>query len=120
VQRILGTLGGAGAATLAAAFLRPSQPVTAALIVAAAFGSYSLLRVNYLAYSVCITAYIAFMLTLAGVPEPVVAVNRVMGTIAGGLAALAVHSAWAASERWRIQKSSHPKATLHRADVAGH
>jgi uncharacterized membrane protein YccC len=120
VQRILGTLGGAGVATLAAAFLRPSEPVTAALIVAAAFGAYSLLRVNYLAYSLCMTAYIAFMLTLAGIPEPVVAVNRVVGTIAGGLAALAVHSAWAASERWRIQKRIHPTAALHHTDLGGH
>lgn len=120
VQRILGTLCGAGVATLAAAYLRPSQPMTAALIVAAAFGSYSLLRVNYLAYSICITAYIAFMLTLAGAPEPVVAVNRVVGTVAGGLAALAVHSAWTASERWRIQKRVHPAATLRRAGAPGH
>lgn len=120
VQRVLGTLGGAGVATLAAAYLRPSEPMTAALIVAAAFGAYALLRVNYLAYSVCITAYIAFMLTLAGVPEPVVAVNRVIGTVAGGLAALAVHSAWAASERWRIQKSVRPSGSLHHANVHGH
>jgi uncharacterized membrane protein YccC len=120
VQRILGTLGGAGVATLAVAFLRPSEPITAVLIVAAAFGAYALLRVNYLAYSVCITAYIAFMLTLAGIPEPVVAVNRVIGTVAGGLAALAVHSLWAASERWRIQKKTHPGRALHQADVAGH
>jgi uncharacterized membrane protein YccC len=104
VQRVLGTLAGAGLATLAAALLRPSEGATAALVVACAFGAYSLLRVNYLAYSVCITAFIAFMLTLAGVPEPVVAVDRVIGTLAGGLAALAVHSAWAASERWRIRK----------------
>ena len=120
VQRILGTLGGAGVATLAAAYLRPSEPLTAALITASAFGAYVLLRVNYLAYSLCMTAYIAFMLTLAGIPEPVVAVNRVIGTVAGGAAALAVHSAWAASERWRIQKSVHPATGLHRVDVSGH
>jgi hypothetical protein len=120
VQRVLGTLGGAGVSTLAAAYLRPSEPMTAALIVAAAFGAYALLRVNYLAYSVCITAYIAFMLTLAGIPEPVVAVDRVIGTVAGGLAALAVHSAWTASERWRIQKRAHPAAALHQADAARH
>lgn len=120
VQRIFGTLGGAGLATLAAAFLRPSEALTAAMITLSAFGAYTLLRVNYLAYSVCITAYIAFMLTLAGIPEPVVAVNRVIGTVAGGLAALVVHSAWAASERWRIQKRTHPAAALHQADAAGH
>ena len=120
VQRVLGTLGGAGLSTLAAAYLRPSEPMTAVLVVVAAFGSYSLLRVNYLAYSVCITAYIAFMLTLAGTPEPVVAINRVIGTVCGGLAALAVHSAWAASERWRIQKNVRPAARLHQIDAAGH
>ena len=103
-QRILGTLGGAGVATLIAALLRPNETLTAALITASAFGAYALLRVNYLAYSVCITAFIAFMLSLAGIPEPVVAADRVIGTVAGGLAALAVHSAWTASERWRIRK----------------
>jgi uncharacterized membrane protein YccC len=120
VQRIFGTLGGAGLATLAAAFLRPSEALTAALITVSAFGAYTLLRVNYLAYSVCITAYIAFMLSLAGVPEPVVALNRVIGTIAGGVAALMVHSAWSASERWRIQKAAHRTPSLHQADAAGH
>ena len=120
VQRILGALGGAGVATLAAAWLRPSEALTAVLITLSAFGAYTLLRVNYLAYSLCITAYIAFMLTLAGIPEPVVALNRVVGTMAGGLAALIVHSAWAASERWRIQKKAHPARTLHRADVVEH
>ena len=120
VQRIFGTLGGAGLSTLAAAYLRPSEALTAALITAAAFGAYTLLRVNYLAYSICMTAFIAFMLTLAGIPEPVVAVNRVIGTVAGGAAALAIHSAWAASERWRIQKQVHPAAALHHADAAGH
>ena len=120
MQRVLGTLGGAGVATLAAAFLRPSEPLTAVLITAAAFGAYTLLRVNYLAYSVCITAYIAFMLTLAGIPEPVVAVNRVIGTVCGGIAALTVHSAWAASERWRIQNKVHAVPPLHQADAAGH
>jgi uncharacterized membrane protein YccC len=119
-QRILGTLGGAGAATLAAALLRPSEAVTAAMITASAFGAYCLLRVNYLAYSVCITAYIAFMLTLAGIPEPVVALNRVVGTVAGGLSALIVHSAWAASERWRIQKRVRLAPALHRAGAPGH
>ncbi len=120
IQRILGTLFGAGAATAAAAFLRPTEALTAGMITLCAFGAYSLLRVNYLAYSLCMTAYIAFMLTLAGIPEPVVAVNRVVGTIAGGAAALLVHSAWAASERWRIQKRGHPVGPLHQADAAGH
>jgi uncharacterized membrane protein YccC len=120
VQRIFGTLGGAGVATLAAAWLRPSEAVTAGLITLSAFGAYSLLRVNYLAYSICMTAYIAFMLTLAGTPEPIVALNRIIGTVAGGISALIVHSAWAASERWRIQKNARPAKAMHQVDVPGH
>jgi uncharacterized membrane protein YccC len=120
VQRILGTLGGAGVATLIAAHLRPTPGVTALMITAAAFGAYTLLRVNYLAYSLCITAYVAFMLSLAGTPEPVVALNRVVATVAGGLAALLAHSAWAASERWRIQRRTHPTGPMEQIDAAGH
>jgi hypothetical protein len=104
VQRILGTLTGAGLATLLAALLRPSEWVVAALVVSSAFGAYTLLRVNYLAYTICITAYVAFLLSLAGMPEPVVAVDRVIGTLAGGLTALVVHAAWTASERARLRK----------------
>ena len=96
------------------------RALTAGLITVSAFGAYTLLRVNYLAYSVCITAFIAFMLTLAGIPEPVVAVNRVIGTIAGGFTALVVHSAWSASERWRIQRRSHAVGGLHQGEPAGH
>jgi hypothetical protein len=104
VQRIFGTLAGAGVATLLAALLRPSEWIVAAVVVAAAFGAYTLLKVNYLAYSVCITAYVAFLLTLNGMPEPVVAAERVVGTLAGGLTALLVHAGWTASERARLQR----------------
>jgi uncharacterized membrane protein YgaE (UPF0421/DUF939 family) len=105
VQRIFGTLAGAGVATLAVALLRPGEWVTASLVVAAAFGAYTLLRVNYLAYSICITAYVAFLLSLAGAPEPVVAADRVVATLAGGVVALLVHAGWSASERARIRKA---------------
>ncbi|MDB5458937.1 MAG: hypothetical protein JWO72_678 [Caulobacteraceae bacterium] len=104
VQRILGTLAGAGVATLLVALLRPGEWVVAALVVASAFGAYTLLRVNYLAYTVFITAYVAFLLTLAGMPEPVVAADRVIGTLAGGLTALLVHAGWTASERARLRR----------------
>jgi uncharacterized membrane protein YgaE (UPF0421/DUF939 family) len=115
VQRILGTLGGAGAATLIAALLQPSEVARAGLCVALAFGAYSLLRVNYLAYSLCITGYIAFMLTFAGTPAPVVAVHRVIGTLAGGLAAMIVHAAWTTSERLRIRGRRSTGPALHEA-----
>jgi hypothetical protein len=104
LQRIFGTLAGAGVATLLAALLRPSEWIVAAVVTAAAFGSYTLLKVNYLAYSICITTYVAFLLSLNGMPEPVVAADRVIGTLAGGLAALIVHAGWTASERARLHR----------------
>ena len=104
VDRIFGTLAGAGVATLLAAVLRPDEWIVAVLVVTAAFGAYTLLKVNYLAYSVCITAYVAFLLTLNGLPEPVVAADRVIGTLAGGLTALFVHAGWTASERARLHR----------------
>jgi len=46
--------------------------------------------------------------------------NRVVGTVAGGVAALIVHSAWTASERWRIHKKARRAPVLHQVDLAGH
>ncbi len=45
-QRIIGTLGGAGVATLIAALLRPSEAFTAALCVGLAFVFFTLLPVS--------------------------------------------------------------------------
>jgi hypothetical protein len=58
---------------------------------------------------------IAFMLTLAGTPEPVVAADRVIVALAGGLTALIVHSVWAGSERLRIRKHKPPTVQLDAA-----
>ncbi len=52
----------------------------------------------------------------AGTPEPVVAADRVIGTLAGGLTALIVHSLWAGTERLRIRKRK-PTSTV-RLDAA--
>jgi hypothetical protein len=44
----------------------------------------------------------------------------VVATVAGGVAALLVHSAWSASERWRIHRRTHLAGPMERIDAAGH
>jgi hypothetical protein len=89
--RIAGTLIGAAIATLVAATLRPSQPVLVGLVLVSAALCYVLLNVNYAAYAVAITAYVAFLLAFAGLPELVVVRTRVLNTALGGLCAFLGH-----------------------------
>ncbi len=88
LARVIGTILGAGLATLLAASLRPGPLALAALIVVCAWLCYSVVTVNYGAFSICITAYIAFLLAFAGLPEGEVALHRVANTLLGGTLAL--------------------------------
>ena len=93
VQRIGGTLLGAGAATLIAALLRPEAATLVALIVVAAWCAYAVQWVNYGTFSASVTSYIAFLLSLEGLPEADVALHRIVATLVGGaigIVALAV------------------------------
>ena len=88
LARVVGTVLGAGLATLLAASLRPGPMTLGALIVLFAWLCYSVVNVNYGAFSICITAYIAFLLAFAGLPEGEVALHRVANTTLGGTLAL--------------------------------
>jgi hypothetical protein len=85
VQRIAGTLVGAGAATLFAALLRLDLPALAALITVMAWCAYATQWVNYGTFSASVTAYVAFLLALDGAPEATVAAHRVVATLLGGV-----------------------------------
>jgi len=89
--RLGGTLVGAALATGLAALLRPSPLILIALVIVFAALCYSLLNVNYVLYALCITAYVAFLLAFAGLPESVVLTARVLNTALGGVAALVSH-----------------------------
>jgi hypothetical protein len=89
VQRMGGTLIGAGLATFIAAALRPDVPALVALVTAAAWCSYATQWVNYGTFSVSVTSYIAFLMSLEGLPEPEVAARRVAATMLGGLIGMA-------------------------------
>ena len=89
--RIGGTLIGAAIATLIAALLRPTPPVLVVLVLVSALFCYMLLNVNYAAYAIAITAYVAFLLALVGLPELAVVRARVLNTALGGLCAFLGH-----------------------------
>jgi len=89
VQRILGTLAGASLATLVAALLRPDPAMLVALITLSAWCAYAMQWVNYGTFSISVTSYIAFLFSLEGLPEAVIAEHRVVATLLGGLLGVA-------------------------------
>ena len=76
--RIAGTVAGAGLATFALAHLRPESITLAILASAAAFLSYVTLSVNYGIFSLFLTSYIVFLLSLNSLPGPVIAHRRAL------------------------------------------
>lgn len=89
LQRIGGTVIGAGAATLIAALLRPEPQVLILLILVAAWCAYAAQWVNYGTFSASVTSYIAFLFALEGLPEATVAGDRVAATVLGGVLGMA-------------------------------
>lgn len=96
--RMAGTLLGAGVATVVVAALRPTEWGLAPLIAIAAWGAYTLQWVNYGTFSVCVTSYVVFLLSLEGLPELAVAGHRIVATLLAGVIAAA---AFAAARVWR-------------------
>ena len=89
--RLFGTLGGAALATLITHFLMPGLASLTALVAGAAFLAYATLRFNYGIFSLFLTAYVVFLLVLAGLAEAQIAAARIVGTAIGGAFALAAH-----------------------------
>lgn len=88
VFRVCGTIAGAGIATLIAAVLRPGEEMLAGLVVVLAGLSYSMQRSGYAAFVATVTACVAFLVSLAGLPEIEVVEHRIVATVIGGLLAL--------------------------------
>lgn len=57
--------------------------MTALLVVLFAAVGYLLLYVNYAAFAASLTAYVVFLLTLAGAPERAVVARRAFCTVLG-------------------------------------
>ncbi len=91
LARISGTLVGATLATLIAAHLHPTPWVLAALVTIFAFGCYALNSVNYALFTLSMTSYIVFLLSLNQLPGPEIAHRRFWCTTAGAVIALLIH-----------------------------
>jgi hypothetical protein len=90
IARTVGTLAGAMLASFALAHLAPAPPILAVVALFCAWLAYSLNNVNYGLFTLCLTAYIVFLLGIAHLPGNVVAYHRAISTIIGGGSALTV------------------------------
>lgn len=88
LERVAGTLLGAGLATLLVHALRLEPITVAALTVLFAWGSYALLNVNYGLFAVFLTGYIVFLLDFGGLSTQAVVARRTVNTALGGGLAL--------------------------------
>jgi uncharacterized membrane protein YccC len=90
-MRVAGTILGAGLAGLIAEHLHPSPWILAALVVFFAWWAYSVLNVNYALFTLNMTAYIVFLLAMAGQPAAEVVRHRALYTLLGGTLALVAY-----------------------------
>jgi fusaric acid resistance family protein len=94
LARVGGTVGGAVLATTVVSYLHPNLWVLAALVLLCAWLCYNLLLVNYAVYTISVTAYVVFLLSLAGAPANVVVAHRVANTLIGAAVALSLRVLW--------------------------
>jgi uncharacterized membrane protein YccC len=94
LARIAGTLVGAAIATAIVDLFHPSPTALAVLLLVCVWGCYSLFRVNYAVFAICLTGYVVFVLMLSGVAELTAATTRAMYTIEGGALAIAIYAIW--------------------------
>lgn len=94
VARVIGTIVGAGFATLITVIVHPGPTLLTAFVLAFVWLGYALFRTNYALFTVCITGYVVFLVSMAGIPEIDAATYRALDTLIGGLFALAVYAVW--------------------------
>ncbi len=91
LMRVLGTLAGAVLATFFLLHVHPDLMVLAWLASGFCFFAYLTNAINYGFFSVFLTSYIVFLLSLNAMPGPEIAHRRAYATIVGGMVALAIH-----------------------------
>jgi len=92
-SRVLGTLGGGVLATVLTVLIKPHAWVLVALVLLCIGVSYLLINVNYTAYSIALTGYIAFVLAINRMPEQQTITRRIIATSLGGAIGFGVHLA---------------------------
>ena len=90
IARMLGTMCGAVSVSFCLAHVHTTPIVLAAFTVLFAWLAYGLLNVNYALFSMAVTGYIVFLLSLNVIPGPILAQRRTFCTALGGAIALGV------------------------------
>jgi hypothetical protein len=107
IARLIGTLAGAIVVSFCLAHIpNPSPTVLAVFTLLFAGLSYGTVNVNYALFSVCITGYIVFLLSINNVPGPLIAQRRAVCTALGGFIALAVRLVVIYRRKKQREKSS--------------
>ena len=86
--RVFGTFAGIGVASLLTHAFHPGLPVLVGLVLAFAWATFAWQKVNYALFSCALTAFIVFLVAIAGLPETAVTANRLLDTALGTLIAL--------------------------------
>lgn len=94
IGRVSGTVLGAAGATAIAHVFAPGPIALMVLVLGFVWGAYAFRTANYGAVSVCITGYVVFLMTLAGIPEVTAATDRIVYTAIAGVLALCAYVAW--------------------------
>ena len=106
LERVAGTLLGAGLATLLVHGLRLEPAMIGALIVLFAWLGYTTFNVNYAVYAVFLTAYIIFLLDFGGLDAHAVVLHRTLNTVFGGLLALGSYATVLFRAPWQGRRSA--------------
>ncbi len=94
IARVAGTALGAAGATAIALLFAPGPVALIVLVLGCVWGAYGFRIANYGAASICITGYVVFLMTLAGIPEVTAATDRIIYTAIAGAVALCAYVAW--------------------------
>lgn len=94
IGRVSGTVLGAAGATAIAYLFTPGPVTLIVLVLGFVWGAYAFGAANYAAASICITGYVVFLMTLAGIPEVTAATDRIIYTVIAGMLALCAYVAW--------------------------
>lgn len=109
LARTAGTLAGAAIATLVAGPLHPHGAALSGLSWSSPPSPTLMLFVNYVTFAVCVTAYVAFLLTLAGAAHGSLVAHRIASTV---LAPRSPGSAKRCSPAWSARPPREPPAKM--------
>lgn len=103
VARFLGTLAGVLVGGGVVALVHPGSYLSAGLAVLAVLSMYLLLRTGFIVTSACVSAYVVFLLSIAGEAWHQTVQARVALTLLGGVLAMVAYAVFPAWETPRLR-----------------